>query len=97
MEKAPFKLLKNDVVFISYRTSKADTYGNRYQDFGKCFIVRKGQRIHFEPVCSGLATSHEQETKKVMKDWFNIDIRYLSDYPNIIVKTWEIGYRRLKK
>ena len=89
------RFLKNDVIIINYRTSEADKYGNRYQTFGECFIIRNNQRIYFYPKCSGIATTKEQESKQALKNTFGIDVRYFSDHANIVLIETVVKYKYL--
>jgi hypothetical protein len=85
------KMLKNDVLIVNFVTSKRDVSANRYQAFENVFIIRKGQRLHVPVRCSGLVSSPEQNVKQLLREVFNLEVRWLSDFQNVVVNHWEVS------
>ena len=98
------RMLKNDVIVFNYRYSNADRNGNSYQNFGECYIIRNSKRIYFTPLSKytplsiygrNLKTDSTQEVKEQMLLLFNISIRWISDFPNIVVAQSNVKYSQL--
>ena len=89
---------KNDVLIFNAYTSSADRNGNRYQTRGSIYLIRKGQRLFINDFggwnnLSGLAFGDDQMVKQFMHEFFGIEIRWISDYPNIVTSVEEVSIR----
>jgi hypothetical protein len=89
------RINKNDVVYFHlyrYRDSNANTYNM----FTQGFIVRKGERMYLTDLGVNGWKPRESfygydDEYSIVKEWLNkhsnLNITYMSEYPNIIVSS----------
>lgn len=98
---------KNDVVYFHLFRWIDKANANTYNMFGECFIVRKGQRKYFSDMLSDEVwkpyksfygyDDHYAIAKQWLNDNSNLNMRYISDYPNVIVSSEYINTKDFNK
>jgi len=113
MRTKKLRVLKNDVIYFHIVRYWDKLNGNTYACFNQGYIIRKGQRLYLSDWGSLWATNWKpnisqyvgsQDSYSLVKQWLNknsnLDIYYMSDFPNIIVSDEYMSnkeYKRLTK
>lgn len=92
------KLAKKNVLVINIYCSNRDNSGNVYSKIANSYLIKpdKNQRVNLKDTHSSLHSDRDQVAKEYIKDVFNTDIRYISDFKNIVVNVLWVSYKELK-
>ena len=98
------KLLKNDILFFEL-VSNFDG-NNTCKAFKRAFIVRKNKRLYLslmnlkeykENVCFTSYADYSNDVKQFLNSYHGFNIRYMSEFPNIIVSGSEVSRKEFNK
>ena len=101
------RINKYDVIYFHIFRYFDKVYGNTYNMFGECYLIRKGERKYFSDMLSDQVWKPYNsfygygDAYQYAKEWLNknsnLNVVYVSDHKNIIVSSEYKTAREFKR